>query len=79
MKRISETFVKKGKEKKDGKDVIMATRTLIQKEDFVLNLESIERMEKNAQVQIDNANRIISEANIRLEECIKLREILNDK
>jgi hypothetical protein len=76
MKRISETFIKKGKEIKDGAEVLMATRTLIQEEDFVLSLEEIERMEKNANARIAVANNEIALANQKLQECKKLRKFI---
>lgn len=72
MKTRTEEFVKKNVDKKD-KTII---RRLIQEEEFQLNLEEIERMEKNANIQIVNANQVISEMNKKLTECQKLRKLL---
>lgn len=82
MKRVKEEFKKKSEEfidntedKKQNK-IITITRQLIQEDDFILSLEEIERMEKNAKLRIDNANNEIIIANERLDECKKLRELL---
>ncbi|KKQ79262.1 MAG: hypothetical protein UT03_C0064G0005 [Candidatus Moranbacteria bacterium GW2011_GWD2_38_7] len=70
MKKIKEEFIKKS-----TKDNIIIRRA-IHEEEFELNLEIIERMEKNANVQISNAQQLIKEMQQKLEECQKLRELL---
>ncbi len=76
MKKVSELFAKKSEKIVNGKKEIVATRTLVQEESFVLSLEEIERMEKNANVRIEMANKEIETANDKLKECAKLRKLL---
>jgi len=72
MENRTEEFIKKNTDEKD----MTIIRRLIQEEEFILSLEEIERMEKNAQVQIDNANQMILQMQMKLKECEKLRKIL---
>jgi hypothetical protein len=69
-----EEFIKKSTNKKDK----IIIRRLIKEEEFTLSMGEIERMEKNAQVQINNANALITQMNVKLDECKKLREILKN-
>jgi hypothetical protein len=69
-----EDFIKKSTNKKDK----IIIRRLIKEEEFTLSMGEIERMEKNAQVQINNANALITQMNVKLDECKKLREILKN-
>jgi hypothetical protein len=73
----SEDITEEGEGKnKKKKKIITITRQLIHEEDFILSLEEVERMEKNANAIICRANEEINIANNKLEECKKLREML---
>jgi uncharacterized protein (UPF0335 family) len=72
MKTRIETFIKKTSDEKDNTVI----RRLVIEEEFKATIEEIERMEKNAQTQINNANSLIEEMNAKLEECQKLRDMI---
>jgi hypothetical protein len=72
MRKRIETFEKKNNDKKDFKII----RRLVHEEEFVLTEEVLDRLERNANAEIDRANSLILEMQEKLKECAKLRKIL---
>ncbi|EKE25865.1 MAG: hypothetical protein ACD_5C00016G0014 [uncultured bacterium] len=68
MKKVSEKIIKKS----NGKFI----RRMIQEEDVDLTLEEIERMERNADRQIELSRQIIEEMEEKKEHCKELRLLI---
>ena len=76
MSRIqtrTETFEKKNADKKNKTFI----RRLVHEEEVELSIEEIERMERNANAEIDRANLVISDMREKLVECSRLRTLLS--
>ena len=70
MKKKYQKFFKKD----ESSNIVV--RQIVHEEEFELTEETLDRMERNSNVQIENARRLILEMEEKLEEVKKLRKLL---
>lgn len=72
----NKTKVEDFRKKSTNKNNKTIIRRMVQEEEFELSLEEIERMERNANAQIDMANQLIVDMQAKLAQCVELRKLL---